>query len=196
MKITKNKYDMEQNFKIAVPEGCTAYIKQENGFLVVTFEPKEWKPKDGDVYVTNDDGIGIYNANRDHPEGVIPCYLGLTKEDVLNIWTEQYTWGFGREDTMRPATEEEKQRLFDALAKEGKRWNAEEKRIEDLPRWRAKMGDFYFCIEEMLGIGCHAETMDDIDNSFYTSGNYFKTREAAEKVAKQVREIFKESKAE
>lgn len=187
---------MEQNFKIAVPEGCKAEIKQENGFLVVTFEPKKYEPKDGDVYVTNDDGIGIYNSNRKHPVGVIPCYLGLTKEGVLNIWTEQYTWGFGREDTMRPATEEEKQRLFDALAKEGKRWNAEEKSIEDLPRWRANLGDFYFYVNEMLSVDSHAEAMDGIDNSFYTSGNYFKTREAAEKVAKQLREIFKNSKAE
>ena len=187
---------MEQNFKIAMPEGCTAYIKQENGFLVVTFEPKEWKPKDGDVYVTNDDGIGIYNANRDHPEGVIPCYLGLTKEDVLNIWTEQYTWGFGREDTMRPATEEEKQRLFDALAKEGKRWNVETKQIEDLPRWRAKMGDFYFYIDDYLSIGSHSDIRDKMDESYYYSCNYFKTQEAAENVACQIREIFKNSKAE
>lgn len=33
--------------------------------------------------------------------------------------------------TARPSTEEEKQYLFDALAKEGKRWNAEKKIIED-----------------------------------------------------------------
>ena len=37
---------MEQNFKIAVPEGCTAEIKQEKGFLVVTFEPEKWEPKE------------------------------------------------------------------------------------------------------------------------------------------------------
>ena len=36
--------------------------------------------------------------------------------------------------TLRSATEEEKQRLFDALAKEGKRWNSEKKCIEELPR--------------------------------------------------------------
>lgn len=187
---------MEQNFKIAVPEGCTARIEQQNGFLVVTFEPKKYEPKDGDVYVTNDDGIGIYNSNRKHPEGVIPCYLGLTKEGVLNIWTEQYTWGFGREDTMRPATEEEKQRLFDALAKEGKRWNAEEKRIEDLPRWRANLAEFYFYIEDDLSIGSHSDIRDGMDESYYKLGNYFKTRESAEKVAKQIREIFKNSKEE
>ena len=37
-------------------------------------------------------------------------------------------------DNMRLATEEEKQKLFDALAKEGKRWNPEKKCIEKLPR--------------------------------------------------------------
>lgn len=31
---------------------------------------------------------------------------------------------------------------------------------------------------------------------YYKSGNYFKTEEAAEKVAEQIREIFKNSKAE
>ena len=187
---------MEQNFKIAVPEGCTAEIKQEKGFLIVTFEPDKWEPKDGDVYVTNDDGIGIYNANRDHPEGVIPCYLGLTKDGVLNIWTEQYTWGFGREDTMRPATEEEKQRLFDALAKKGKRWNAEEKRIEDLPRWRALYGDNYYSIGSMLTVDPQTEIGFSTDDKHYYAGNYFKTREAAERAAEKIRKILKESKAE
>lgn len=37
-------------------------------------------------------------------------------------------------DECRFATEEEKQQLFAALAKEGKRWNAENKQIEDLPK--------------------------------------------------------------
>lgn len=36
--------------------------------------------------------------------------------------------------TARPSTEEEKQQLFDALAKEGKRWNAEKKVIEDIKK--------------------------------------------------------------
>ena len=35
---------------------------------------------------------------------------------------------------LRPATEDEKQRLFDAMAKEGKRWNAEKKVVEDIPK--------------------------------------------------------------
>ena len=35
---------------------------------------------------------------------------------------------------VRLASDEEKQQLFDALATKGKRWNAEEKRIEDIPK--------------------------------------------------------------
>ena len=91
---------------------------------------------------------------------------------------------------------EENQLLFDALAKEGKRWNAEKKCIEDLPRWRAKENETYYFI------AIDVEVMDDIedggcvDDACYSVGNYFKTREAAECVAKQIREIFKNSKPE
>ena len=91
---------------------------------------------------------------------------------------------------------EENQLLFDALAKEGKRWNAEKKCIEDLPRWRAKANETYYFI------GIDVEVMDNIeygysvDDACYSAGNYFKTREAAERVASQIREIFKNSKAE
>lgn len=39
---------------------------------------------------------------------------------------------YGSPEELRPATEDEKQKLFDALAKEGKRWNAEKKCVEDI----------------------------------------------------------------
>ncbi len=41
----------------------------------------------------------------------------------------------------RYATEEEKQELLDALAKEGKRWNEEKLCIEDIPKRKFKKGD-------------------------------------------------------
>lgn len=41
----------------------------------------------------------------------------------------------------RYATEAEKQKLLDALAKEGKRWNEEKKCIEDIPKRKFKKGD-------------------------------------------------------
>lgn len=177
---------MEQNFKIAVPEGCTAEIKQEKGFLVVTFEPKEWEPKDGDVIAFGIRGIGIFKA-----------YDSIGHEEYATYVDELHFNETGWvDDNMRPATEEEKQRLFDALAKKGKRWNAEEKRIEDLPRWRALYNENYYLIGSGLTVDCQSEIGHSVDDKRYYAGNYFKTREAAEKVAKQIREIFKNSKAE
>ena len=184
---------MEQNFKIAVPEGCMADIKQENGFLVVTFEPKKWEPKDGDILSRK--GTKALFILRKKVENNAYCYAGIDIYGNLHLINTENVWTTELE-VYTPATEEEKQRLFDALAKEGKRWNAEEKRIEDLPRWRANLAEFYFYIEDDLSIGLHSDIRDGMDESYYKLGNYFKTREAAEKVAKQIREIFKESKAE
>ena len=97
---------------------------------------------------------------------------------------------------MRPATEEEKQLLFEALAERGKRWNAEKKQIEDLPRWRADRRHLYYFITQNSIVLQKNETSKELDNHNYNLGNYFKTREAAERTMEQIREIFKNSKAE
>lgn len=180
---------MEQNFKIAVPDGCTASIKQEEGFVIVSFYLKKWEPKDGDVCVSNKGTIFIFDGNGGYKTSI---HAALKECDVYfnGELNSDNTTGY------RYATEEEKKLLFDALAKEGKRWNAEEKRIEDFPRWRAKRGRLYYFIA-MDSIVLHAEeTFNEVDWYRYNFGNYFKTREAAEKVACQIREIFKNSKAE
>lgn len=49
---------------------------------------------------------------------------------------------FGRNRSLRLATDSEKQQLFDALAKEGKRWDIEKKQIVDLKlKWTPKPFD-------------------------------------------------------
>ena len=177
---------MEQNFKIAVPEGCTARVEKQDGFLIVTFEPEKWEPKDGDVIAFGTGGIGIFKA-----------YDSIGHEEYATYVNELHFNENGWvDDNMRPATEEEKQRLFDALAKEGKRWNAETKQIEDLPRWRACCGADYYYINQIGSIRADNEARVECDDIRYEYGNYFKTREAAEKVACQIREILKNSKAE
>ena len=187
---------MEQNFKIAVPDGCAASIKQEEGFIIVSFELKKWEPKDGDIYATGHGSVAIYNANYEPPRSLVPYYCGITFKGILDINEPGKNFGFGYIDEIRPATVAEKRRLFDALAKEGKRWNAEEKRVEDLPRWRALYNENYYVIGSELEVDCQNEIGHVVDDNRYNAGNYFKTREAAERVAEQIREIFKESKAE
>ena len=191
---------MEQKFKIQVPDGCSAKIEQQDGFLVVVFEPnkkEKWVPKDGDIYTTDNNGIGIYNANYKAIRNIIPFYCGLREDGSLYIHKQDGdNSGFGYFDNMRPATDDEKQRLFDALAKEGKRWNAETKQIEDLPRWRAKIGEKYYFVGDCLDVDFNSENSDKFDDSYYAADNYFKTEEAAERAAEKIRKILKESEAE
>lgn len=186
---------MEQ-MRINVPEGCTAEIKQENGLLIVSFEQKEkekseeWEPKDGDICVSNRDTIFIFNGNGKYKTSI---HVALLKKGNVT-----YGGALNGNDSegYRYATDSEKQRLFDALTKAGKRWNAEKKCIEDLPRWRQKHDECYYFIDSELNVSYQPDVRCKTDNNRHEAGNYFKTKEAAERVASQIREILKKSKAE
>lgn len=184
---------MEQNFKIAVPEGCTASIERQDGFLVISFEQKkeeQWEPKDGDICVSNMGTIFIFNGKGCHKTSIhFAIFLNGHTTYGGSLYGDN-TEGY------RYATEPEKRRLFEGLAKEGKCWNAETKQIEDLPRWRAKKGEEYYYVSSDFDVLFGYENFGEVDYKAYTFGNYFKTKEAAEKVAEQIREIFKNSKAE
>ena len=92
-------------------------------------EQKKYEPQDGDIvawkHQENDrnHAISIYKEER-RAYATIYAHGG----------TEYSTDVTFAMDIIRPATDEEKQRLFDAMAKEGKRWNAEKKVVEDIPK--------------------------------------------------------------
>lgn len=193
-----------KEIRLNIPEGCKAVtVKVDGGKVITEFEPKEekWKPKDGDFYsidnADNTTSTAIYNGKyTPRYGGLVPFHCGIciTGELIMNV--PQRTTGFGRINEIRPATEEEKQRLFDVLAKEGYRWNAEKNELEELPRWRADEEGTYYWICGDLSIEKDSDERTDYDSGQYSIGNYFRTREAAERVAEQIREIFKDSKAE
>lgn len=189
-----DKKIMKKTYKITLPKGAKVYTidaKADDGVLNVTVNMEQkYVPKDGDV-VSCKKTIVIYAGTNE--TGGIMTHAALHEQ---RLQTEVCEIGWGYTCNYRPATEAEKQRLFDALAKHGKRWNAEKKCIEDLPRWRAEVGYDYYLVERDLTIRTQKDLHWDIDNSIHNVGNYFRTREAAEKVAEHIREIFKHSKAE
>jgi hypothetical protein len=76
------------------------------------------------------------------------------------------------------ATKEQEKILFDALAKEGLKWNSIEKKIEKI-RWRAKVGDDYWTIISSGDIESLTETNNEFDALAWNYGNYFRTEEIA-----------------
>jgi len=88
------------------------------------------------------------------------------------------------------ATDEEKQLLFDKMAEQGLRWNAEEKRVEKI-RWRAELAGEYYSLGSRLNVIQYRENFRGFDDEVWNSYNHFRTQEQAEKAAEVVKETLR-----
>lgn len=131
---------------------CTAtYIntieKELSGKLnMETLEIEKAQPKfkDGDIITFKDRIIIIYNTSIDKsPKRTEIYYHACLKEGELTVNEYLMSYGFG--EGWYSSTEEEKHQLFSALAKEGKRWDAEKKQIVDLKQ-KCEFKPFDRCI--------------------------------------------------
>ena len=61
-------------------------------------------------------------------------------------------------------------------------------------RWRAEKQETFYYISEYGIVLSSVETLKTCDDCIYKYGNYFRTKEQAEKVAKEVREVFEKHK--
>lgn len=89
--------------------------------------------KDGDIAYAdygNKQAVFIVSGKTDLSEG----YDSFIALDLRGLTLDMGCFSFFKKDLckLRLATGEEKQKLFDALAKEGKAWDAEKKQIVDL----------------------------------------------------------------
>ena len=172
---------------------------QEYGKAICGKKEQKHEPKDGDfVYVKAEyEHIAIFkNIKRNDFNVYAECNEITTNYNCKNPTIPICHIKDVRE--VRLATEEEKKLLIEKLAEVGKRWNEEKKCLEDV-RWRAAPGKSFYTIYPLGDVNLitrpsNPNIIDD-DYQFWQIGNYFKTREAAEKVAEQIREIFKESSA-
>lgn len=97
--------------------------------IIEESKKSEWKPQDGDIVAwkdTEDNGPYAVSIYKGKDRGYATM---LTNGDI--IYSPYATFSM---DIIRPATEEEKRMFFDAMAKAGKRWNAEKKAVEDIPK--------------------------------------------------------------
>lgn len=174
--------------KINVPDGCKAEIKDG----VITIEKEREKFKDGDIlaYVGCNDKTSTFIYKGKDEDNFLQYYAGITIYNKLVISDDDGgNWG---QREVRLATEEERQYLFDKLAEQNLRWNAEEKKIEKI-RWRAAHGETYFTINLYVGysVESYIDYGDADDNDFYNSFNYFRTKEDARKAAELVKATLK-----
>ena len=128
----------KQTFNI--PNGCkTVTFEQVGNQVITTFDP-EIKFKEGDFIYSEwekSTAISILNENNNKEYNFIICYASLHSKNGL-IYNSYIVCEMQRNN--RLATESEKQQLIDALAKDGKMWDADKKAIVDL-KYIPKVGD-------------------------------------------------------
>ena len=143
-----------------------------------TLEVEKAQPefKDGDiVYMGNawNEYIGIIKnrTSGNQIETYAHCHKDSKEEAVLGLWLNK-----NDSDELRLATNSEKQQLFDALAKEGKHWDAEKKMIVDLkPKVEFKPFD-KVVVRDKEDLVWFADLFSHIDkenNRFACVGNFW-----------------------
>lgn len=158
---------------VRIPDGCKATIKDG----VIIFE-KEFK--NGDVlHSVLDDLMLIYKESSSSE-----CF----SSHFNTIHDNDFGWNI---HFFRHATEEEKQQLFAEMEEQGLRWNAEEKRVENI-RWRARLNEdyYYFSRGGLVMIG--TENQDNYSEDVWEFGNHFRTEEQTKKAAEAVRETLRQ----
>lgn len=113
--------------EIKIPEGCKASIDFEK--RVVVIESEKPKFKRGDILFASDrECIWTIIYNKTENNGYYDYFAMLNNAGCI-LYNEICDPEF-----FRLATPSEQQLLFDALAKDGKKWNAETLQIEDIEK--------------------------------------------------------------
>lgn len=172
---------LKQGDRLPVPEGCKAVVEGDE----VLIESKEQEFNDGDIIAKNK-AVAILKGGFNN--GVFRDYACLNFDGKVLI-SNDAKWST-LSAGWHIATEEERQLLFDKMAEQGLRWNAEEKRVEKI-RWRAKNGEKYYVVNNFGHVVADKESGFDIDRLRWEFGNYFRTSEQAEKATKAVRETLR-----
>jgi hypothetical protein len=121
-------------------EMIDATIEIIDGILVVSPKEEKFEPKDGDV---------VYQDGR---RKWVFIYMDCLTAEAYHYVSMELPSGnisfkdgehIGYIDTLRPATEEEKTKLFDKLKEEGLEWDANKKELVKF-RWEPKVNEIYY----------------------------------------------------
>ena len=134
---------MNKTYKIQLPKNKEAQnIKTsiKDGTIEVEVELKEkWEPRDGEIcYVKACSSFIAAIRSKEHDNLYAYAIFSISTNSI-NSPRINIVCSIADIREIRPSTDSEKQLLFDALAKDGKMWDAEKKQVVDLPKPQAEV---------------------------------------------------------
>ena len=161
-----------------------AAIKVVDGVMVVSPKEVKFEPKDGDVVFSGCSLISIFKKMSSATS--FASYAALSNGEFKK------EFDFWSASNIRPATEKEKQKLFDKLAEEGYEWKAETKELVKL-KWKPSMYDPYYipfyetCEFIPMGTNWNGRNKDNIR---YNKGLCFKTEEECQEFCNRLNQAI------
>ena len=120
-----------------------AKIVMMNGNMIVSPKVEKFEPKDGDVVHCTNSSCSYVAIFRNISKCGTAFYRHAVLIDNEELKINTDGWDFSDYKNPRPATKEEKQKLFDRLKEEGWEWDAEKKELVKL-KWKPKYGGRYY----------------------------------------------------
>ena len=167
---------MIMKHEINVPKGCKIIsVETTDEMVVVKFEKEEPEFKENDIVYTeyvNHPCISIINFFESYSFCSIKTKYSFSVD--LNTLYCDSTYAY---ETIRLATDSEKQLLFDKLKEKCLMFDG-----KDIVRWRAGRFKEYYSVygSGLVSLSKDAYIVGDEHERRYNIGNYFPTREMAE----------------
>lgn len=124
-------------------EMLDATIEMVDGVMVVSPKVEKYKPNDGDVLSSDFkgkcQGTFVFEETNECGEAIFHFALDADGKFIKGNGCDY----FGYIYDVRPATEEEKQKLFDKLAEEGWEFDFDKKELVKL-KWKPKEGEEFW----------------------------------------------------
>ena len=167
----------------------------EGGIMVVS--PKvEFSPKDGDVlssvFKGKYQGTFVFEEASECGEAIFHFAFDADGE----FYKGNGGHYFGYVYDARPATKEEKKKLFDKLAEKGYEWDAEKKELLKL-KWKPKNGETYFSpifsnIDFLFSTCSNTYTGHFTDEMTIEKMRAFKTKDECQSFCDKLNQTIKE----
>lgn len=179
---------MEVKIKLG-KEMLDATIEMVEGVMVVSPKEAKFEPQDGDVVYSGGfyDFVFIYRENL---TAEAYYYVSLfLKNNKIELPDGGH---IGYVSQLRPATEEEKKKLFDKIAEEGYEWKADTKELVKL-KWKPKEDEKYF-MPAFDSSGFHIRPFFWIDSrvecKYYDMGWVFRTKEECQEFCNRLNDAI------
>lgn len=176
--------------KIKTKDGIVdATAEVIDGDMIVSPKVEKFEPKDGDVVFVKGALEHILIYKEEKSENIV-AYADLVDSILGNV--SSHAICKANVVDLRPATEDEKQKLFDKLKEKGFEWDAEKKEVVKI-KWKPIRGASYY----KPGIrGAEIRVVSDswaedvFDKSYYDKGWVFKTYEECEAFCNKLRQAI------